>query len=108
MSAPVKEALKRMQEKSAEQDNGIPAHVEELHLPEIMLPTVTKKRGTAHFIHSLPRVTNFKFPLQPNWKYYITQYEELRLSSLTVLRWEIIILPILTTSLIHLSLKRLG
>ena len=35
---------------------------------------------------SLPRVINFKFPLQPRQKYYITQYEELGFSSLTQLR----------------------
>ena len=29
---------------------------------------------------SLPRVINFKLPLQPHQKYYITQYEELDLS----------------------------
>ena len=29
---------------------------------------------------SLPRVINFKFPLQPHQKYYTTQYEELRFS----------------------------
>ena len=31
-----------------------------------------------HILPSLPRVINFKFPLQPQQsKYYITQYEEL-------------------------------
>ena len=28
------------------------------------------------FTLSLPRVINFKFPLQPNLKYYCTQHEE--------------------------------
>ena len=46
---------------------------------------------------------NFKFPLQPHQKYYITQFENLAFHSL--LRWKIIILPILTTSLIHFTLK---
>ena len=32
---------------------------------------------------SFPRVINFKFPLQPHQKYYITQYEELGVSSLS-------------------------
>ena len=31
---------------------------------------------------SLPRVINFKFPLQPHQEYYITQYEELGFRSL--------------------------
>ena len=39
------------------------------------------------------------FPLQPQQKYYITQYEELGFHCL--LRWKIIILPILTSSLLH-------
>ena len=34
-----------------------------------------------HLTHSLPRVINFKFPLQPHQKYYIAQYEELELSN---------------------------
>ena len=54
---------------------------------------------------SLPRVINFKFPLQPHHKYYITQYGDLAFDSL--LRWKMII-PILTTLLTHLSLRRLG
>ena len=35
---------------------------------------------------SLPRVNNFKFPLQPHQKYHITQYEELGFSSLTQMK----------------------
>ena len=35
---------------------------------------------------SLPRVINFKFPLQPHQKYYITQYEELGFSKLTQMK----------------------
>ena len=35
-----------------------------------------KKNGD-NLTPSLPRVINFKFPLQPHQKYYITQYEEL-------------------------------
>ena len=58
----------------------------------------------ASFTLSLPRVTNFKFPLQRNQEYYITKYEELGFSLLTQMVNEII-LPILTTSLIHFSLK---
>ena len=53
---------------------------------------------------SLPRVINFKFLLQPHQKYYITQCEELGFSWL-ILRWKMIVLPILTTSLIHFSWK---
>ena len=52
---------------------------------------------------SLPRVINIKFPLQPHQKYYITRYEGLDFHGL--LRWKMIMLPILTTSLLHLSLK---
>ena len=36
---------------------------------------------------SLPRVVNFKFPLQPNQKYYITQYGELDFSWVTDKIW---------------------
>ena len=53
---------------------------------------------------SLPIVINFKFLLQPHHKYYIAQYEELDPFH-SLLRWKMIILPILTTSLIHFSLK---
>ena len=45
---------------------------------------------------SLPRVINFKFPLQPRQKYYIAQQEELE---------KLIISPILTTSFIHFLFK---
>ena len=55
---------------------------------------------------SLLRVINFKFPLQPQQKYYITQYGELGFYSL--LRWKMIILPILPTSIIHFLSNRLG
>ena len=44
----------------------------------------------------------FKFPPQPHQKYYIT-HEELGFHSL--LRWKMIILPILTTILIHISVE---
>ena len=54
---------------------------------------------------SLPTVINFKFPLHPHHKYYITLYGDLAFDSL--LRWKTII-PILTTSLTHLSLRRVG
>ena len=52
---------------------------------------------------SLPRMINFKFFLQLHQKYHTTQCEELVFHSL--LRREMIILPILITSLIHFSLK---
>ena len=52
---------------------------------------------------SLPRVINFKFPLQPHQKYYITQCE--LLGSHSLLRWKMITLPILPNSLIDFSLK---
>ena len=45
------------------------------------------------------RVINFKFPLQPHQKYHITRYDH------SLLRWTMIILPILPTSLIHFSLE---
>ena len=48
------------------------------------------------------RVINFKFPLQPYQEYYIT-LENLAFHSL-----QKIILPILTTSLIYFSFRRLG
>ena len=35
---------------------------------------------------SLPRVINFKFPLQPHQNYYTTQYEELGFSYLTQMK----------------------
>ena len=50
------------------------------------------------FTRSLPRVFNFKFPLQPHQKYNITQCGELGLLRM-------IILPILSTSLILFSLE---
>ena len=53
---------------------------------------------------SLPRVINFKFRLQPPQKYNITQYGELDFSSITQMN-NMIILPTLTASLIHFSLK---
>ena len=46
---------------------------------------------------SLPRVINLKFPLQLH--HYITQYEELTLFIAYSHRWNIIMLPILTTPL---------
>ena len=52
---------------------------------------------------SLPRVINFKFPLQPHQKYYITKYEEPVFSYLT--KWKTIILSISHTSPMHLSLR---
>ena len=51
-------------------------------------------------LFTIPWVINFKFPLQPHQKYYITQYEELGLHSL--LRWKMIPLPHLYN---HFSLK---
>ena len=54
---------------------------------------VTDARGGVSFV--------FKFLLQPNRKHNITQYGELGFQSL--LRWKMIILPLLTTSLIHFS-----
>ena len=42
--------------------------------------TVTK------FTLSLPRVINFKFPLQPHHKYYTAQYEEIGFSYLTEMK----------------------
>ena len=50
-----------------------------------------------------PKNDHVKFPLRPHQKYYTTQYGERGL-----LRWEMIILPILTTSLIHFSLGTFG
>ena len=47
---------------------------------------------------------NFKFPLHPHQKYYITQYEELGFSWLTQMRGHYTI-PILTTSPVQFSLK---
>ena len=37
---------------------------------------------------SLPRVINFKFPLQPHQKYNITQYEELGLSKFPLMKYD--------------------
>ena len=47
---------------------------------------------------------NFKFPLQPHQKQYITQHEDF-LAFHRLLRWKMILLPILTTSIIHFSSK---
>ena len=52
------------------------------------------------------RVINFKFPLQPHPKYYITQYEELAFHSL--LRWKMIFQLILDTAIIHFLFKLVG
>ena len=57
-----------------------------------------------YFTLPLPRVINFKFPQKPHQKYNITKYEELG-SIHSWLRCKVIILPILTTSLKHFSLK---
>ena len=57
---------------------------------------------------SLPKVINFKFLLQPHLKYYITQHEECLAAFHSLLRWEMIILTILPTSLIQFPLGRLG
>ena len=53
---------------------------------------------------SLPRVINFKFPLQPRQEHCITQYGELGFSSLTQIKDDYTI-PTPTTSLIYFSLK---
>ena len=53
--------------------------------------------------HSLPRAINFKFPPQHHQKYNITQFKNMAFHSL--LRSQMIILPILTTSLTHFSLE---
>ena len=55
---------------------------------------------------SLPRVINVKFPLQPHQKYYIAQYEDFAFHSL--LRRQMIVLPIPTAQLIHFFYRRLG
>ena len=55
---------------------------------------------------SLPRVINFKFPCSLTRN--ITSHSMKNLAFHSLLRWEMIILPILTTSFIHFSLGRLG
>ena len=55
---------------------------------------------------SLPRVINFKFPLQPHQNITSHSMENLALHSL--LRWNMIKLPIITTSLIRFLSKKLG
>ena len=50
------------------------------------------------------RVINFKIPLQPHQKYYITHSMK-NLALQSSLRWKMIIITILTTSLIHFSSK---
>ena len=52
---------------------------------------------------SLPRVINFKFPLQPQQKFMSHSMESLAFNSLP--RCKLVILPILTTSFIHFSLQ---
>ena len=54
---------------------------------------------------SLPRVINFKFPLQPHKKHRIKRMKNL--TSISLLRWQMIILPILTTVLITFHFKSL-
>ena len=49
-------------------------------------------------------VINFKFPLQPHQKYNITPHIK-NLAFHGLLRWKMMILPVLTTSLMHYSLK---
>ena len=51
-----------------------------------------------------PRAINFKFPLQLYQEYYFTM-EKTLVFIISLLRWKIIILPILTTSFRHISLK---
>ena len=51
---------------------------------------------------SLPRVVNFKFPLQPQKKYYIIQYEERAFHSFNTQMVDDYI-TILSTSCTHLS-----
>ena len=55
---------------------------------------------------SLPRVINFKFPLRPHQK--ILHHTAWRVAFHSLLRWKMILLPILTISLIHFSFRRLG
>ena len=63
--------------------------------------------GTGHECTlSLPRVINFKLPLQLHQKF--TPHSMKNLAFHSLLSWKMIILPILTTSLIHLSLKGWG
>ena len=69
-----------------------PSHIHPFIYPSIHLLTLP-----------LPRVIKFKFALQPHQKYNITRYGELGFHSL--LRWKMIILPILTTSLLYFSSK---
>ena len=57
--------------------------------------------GEFHFTHSLPRVIDFKVPLQPHKKSYITQYKELRFSTFLTLMRDDDTTNILTNSLIH-------
>ena len=54
----------------------------------------------------LPRVSNFKFPCSLTRN--ITSHSMKNLAFHSLLRWKMIILPILTTSFIHFSLGRLG
>ena len=58
-------------------------------------------------IRSFPRVINFKFSLQPDHKCHTTSMKTLAFYSF-ILRWKMIIAPILTTSLIHYFLKGWG
>ena len=55
---------------------------------------------------SLPRVINVKFLLQPHQN--ITSHSMKNIAFHSVLRWKMIILPILTTSLIHFTFLNLG
>ena len=67
------------------------------------IPTLSQR---LYLALPLPRVINVKFPLQPHQKHNITQYKNLAFHSL--LRWKMIILPILTSSLMCFCSKSWG
>ena len=62
------------------------------------------QKCTQGFHPFTPKGDQFQISLQPHEKYDITVWTTFH----SLLRWKMIILPILTTSLIHFSLGRLG
>ena len=67
------------------------------------VPAMSLQRVVRRIHPFTPKSDQFKFPLQPHQKYDITLCMNLAFHSL--LRWKMVVLPILTTSLIYFSFK---
>ena len=73
-------------------------------LPTVMRLPGAKGNNTNGLTLLLRRVINVKFSLQPHQKYFVTHYEKPGFSLLPQMKGNYTI-PILTTSLLHFSLK---